>query len=80
MENIMAKFIIEVPELHWSRREIEADTIGDAFRKTNKGAEFKEIGLVFDRTFSPEEQIWEGHSADNEANKYRFDGEYVDAI
>ncbi|GGG87020.1 hypothetical protein [Edaphobacter dinghuensis] len=76
----MAIFIIEVPELHWSKREIDAGSIGDAFRKANTDTEFNEIGLQFDRSFLPDEQAWEGYSAENENLKYRFDGQTVDAI
>jgi hypothetical protein len=76
----MAKFVIEVPELHWSKREIDADSIGDAFRKVNAGEDYREIGLDFDRSFLPDEQLWQGHPADDEQDKYRFDGESVDPI
>lgn len=76
----MATFIIEIPELYWSKREVGADSIKEAFRKANTDAAFKEVALQFDRSFSPDEQSWEGYSTNNEELKYRFDGELVDAI
>jgi len=73
-------FIIEIPELHWSKREVEADSIEEAFRTANADAAFKEVGLQFDHSFLPDGQSWEGYSTNNEELRYRFDGGVVNAI
>ena len=56
----MAKFEIEVPELHWATKEVEAETIEDAFRKVLAGDEESETSVEYSRTFEPSEVHWEG--------------------
>ena len=56
----MARFEIEVPELHWATKEVEADTIEEAFKKALEGDEDAETGCEYSRTFEPSEVHWEG--------------------
>src|ERR1035438_7642331 len=57
-ESPMAKFEIEVPELHWATKEVEAETIEDAFRKVLAGDEESETSVEYSRTFEPSEVHW----------------------
>ena len=56
----MARFEIEVPELHWATKEVEADTVEEAFKKVLDGDEESETSVEYSRTFEPSEVFWEG--------------------
>jgi hypothetical protein len=56
----MAKFEIEVPELHWATKEVEAETIEEAFKKVLENNEDAETACEYSRTFEPSEVHWEG--------------------
>ena len=56
----MARFEIEVPELHWATKEVEAETIEEAFKKALEGDEDAETACEYSRTFEPSEVHWEG--------------------
>ena len=56
----MAKFEIEVPELHWATKEVEAETIEEAFKKVLENNEDAETASEYSRTFEPSEVHWDG--------------------
>ena len=56
----MAKFEIEVPELHWATKEVEAETIEEAFKKILENNEDAETACEYSRTFEPSEVHWDG--------------------
>lgn len=73
----MSTFIIEIPEIHWSKRKIEASTIEEAFAKAAAAEDNEELALVYSFTADPETKAWTGSPADKPAESYRFDGQTV---
>lgn len=71
----MATFIIDVPEVHISRRRVEADTIEEAFEQAASAG--TEIDLFYHETVEPDDQAWTGHLEGNEDDRRRYDGQDV---
>lgn len=58
----MAQFIIKVPELRWSEKQVEAESMEEAFKKVAAG-EGKEIDCTPADPFPPDVSTWEGRAA-----------------
>jgi hypothetical protein len=52
-------FNVEVPELHISTRQVEADSLEEAYRLVNTGEDDgKELSVEFKRTLEAENSPW----------------------
>ncbi len=80
----MAKFIVSVPELHWSLREIEAGSVKEAFQKARNGeGDDGATESELDRTLEPIERAWVAWEAgvENQGKpEYYFDEDSIRVV
>lgn len=70
----MAKFIINIPELHYSEREVEAESLEEAFRVAADG-DGDEVACRFERSLEPDEYTWDGRPADSDLPNVKWNGD-----
>ena len=72
----MPVYLIQVPELHWATREIEAANLEEAFRRVQNGEEDSEVAVEYSHTLEPSDTIWEGSEKDTK-EFFKYDGATV---
>lgn len=61
----MPKYLVEIPEVHWSIREVEADNIMQALERAG---DVEEVALEYGHTLN--DSLWRLHKASDDGSSW----------